>query len=499
MPPLPPRLDPRRRHGRAEGSALHVAKLATLTLCTLLSISLVALFGTYWWTYRQFKSNIPRVNISAAKAQAQTHHDIDGKDQNILVAGNDDRQTATDAELKQLGTTRDGGSLNTDTMMIIHIPASGAKATLISMPRDSYVAIPGYGMNKLNAAYGDGYNAASGTYDQKRAAGANLLIETVQNLTGLSIDHYVQVDLLGFYRISNAIGGVTVNMCAAVQEPNSGINLHAGVNLIQGTQALAFVRQRYGFPNGLGDLDRVKRQQYFLTAAFRKVASAGMLNPLKLPDLLNAVQRSLYIDSSLDPLALGRQLENLTADNISGKTIPWDGFDDNTPVGSVVVVHPAEVKAFIAQLIGTSDAKLATAQPVATSAVTVDVLNAGSGINLAAAAAAGVLRQGGFAIGQVTNAPSASTTTIIEYADGMQSQAKTLAAWVPGAVLQKAAVSHVTLLLGSDGLTAKKPAAPATASTAAAASASSAAHITTPTTSATPSKAPTAIDSTCIN
>ena len=371
LPPLPPRLDPRRRRAGSRGrerNAVHVAKLATLTLCTLLSISLVALFATYWWTYRQFKSNIKRVNISVAQAQAQTHRDIDGKDQNILVAGLDDRQTATDAELKELATTRDGGSLNTDTMMIIHIPANGAKATLISLPRDSYVAIPGNGMEKLNAAYADAFNATAGTYDQKRAAGANLLIETVQNLTGLSIDHYVQVDLFGFYRISNAIGGVSVNMCAAVKEPNSGINLHAGVNVIQGTQALAFVRQRYGFPNGLGDLDRVKRQQYFLTAAFRKVASAGMLNPLQLPDLLSAVQRSLYIDSSLDPLALGRQLENLTADNISGKTIPWDGFNDNTPVGSVVVVNPAEVKAFIVQIIGSSKAKPAAAATTATSA-----------------------------------------------------------------------------------------------------------------------------------
>ena len=364
LPPLPPRLDPRRRRAVHRGSgenAVRIAKLATLSLCTLLSIALVALFATYWWTYRQFKSDIKRVNISVAKAQAQTHRDIDGKDQNILVAGLDDRQTATDAELKELSTTRDGGSLNTDTMMIIHIPANGAKATLISLPRDSYVAIPGNGMQKLNAAYADAFNATAGTYDQKRAAGANLLIETVQNLTGLTVDHYVQVDLFGFFRISNAIGGVSVNMCAAVKEPNSGINLHAGVNVIQGTQALAFVRQRYGFPNGLGDLDRVKRQQYFLTAAFRKVASAGMLNPLQLPDLLTAVQRSLYIDSSLDPLALGRQLENLTADNISGKTIPWDGFNDNTPVGSVVVVNPAEVKAFIIQVIGSSKSKPAAA------------------------------------------------------------------------------------------------------------------------------------------
>jgi anionic cell wall polymer biosynthesis LytR-Cps2A-Psr (LCP) family protein len=142
-------------------------------------------------------------------------------------------------------------------------------------------------------------------------------------------------------------------MCAAVKEKNSGINLHKGVNVVEGLQALAFVRQRYGFPNGLGDLDRVKRQQYFLTAAFRKVASAGiLLNPFKLQDLLEAIQSSLYVDSSLDPLKLGRELENLTADKIVGKTIPTDGFAD-TEVGSVVVVHPDAVKSFVTNLVKT--------------------------------------------------------------------------------------------------------------------------------------------------
>jgi anionic cell wall polymer biosynthesis LytR-Cps2A-Psr (LCP) family protein len=140
-------------------------------------------------------------------------------------------------------------------------------------------------------------------------------------------------------------------MCAAVKEKNSGIRLHKGRNVIKGVQALAFVRQRYGFPNGLGDLDRVKRQQYFLTAAFRKIVSAGIvLNPFKLQDLLGAISSSLFVDQSLDPLKLGRQLENLTADKITGKTIPTDGFAD-TDVGSVVVVHPSAVQAFVTAIV----------------------------------------------------------------------------------------------------------------------------------------------------
>jgi LCP family protein required for cell wall assembly len=370
-PPLPPELDPRgRKRARASASARAAGasgsarggpsgrgggmsgrtagRRALLTVCTLISIVLLVLAGTYWWKFHQFKSNLDRVDIASAQ---QSCGGSDSGGQNILVVGNDDRNDMTDTEVKALHTGRSGGSLNTDTMMIIHIPSDGSKATLVSLPRDSYVQIPHHGKAKLNSAYPDAYTATHGSLAAKRAAGANLLVCTVEQLTGVHIDHYAQVDLLGFYRISNAIGGVSVRMCAAVREKNSGIHLHKGVNVIKGRQALAFVRQRYNFPNGLGDLDRVKRQQYFLTAAFRKVASAGtLLNPFKLQDLLTAVQSSLFVDSSLDPLSLGRELENLTANNISGKTIPTDGFAD-TDVGSVVVVHPTAVRAFMAKVI----------------------------------------------------------------------------------------------------------------------------------------------------
>jgi LCP family protein required for cell wall assembly len=313
----------------------------------VISLVVLVLAGTYWWRFHQFSSNLERVDI--ASAQQHCVGDVHGG-QNILVVGNDDRNDMTDAEVTALHTGRSGGSLNTDTMMIIHVPSNGSKATLVSLPRDSYVQIPGHGKAKLNSAYPDGYNT-HGSRHAKRQAGARLLVCTVERLTGVHIDHYAQVDLLGFYRISNAIGGVSVHMCAAVREKKSAINLHKGHNVIKGRQALAFVRQRYGYPNGLGDLDRVKRQQYFLTAAFRKVASGGtLLNPFKLQKLLKAVQRSLFVDSSLDALSLGRRLQSLTASHIKGKTIPTDGFA-NTDVGSVVIVHPSEVQRFLTRVI----------------------------------------------------------------------------------------------------------------------------------------------------
>jgi len=500
---LPPALDPRGKHrgdNTPHAGIRHGFRLGSQVLATALSMLLLVTFGVYWWKYHTFNTGLHRLAIFGASS-GRPSHDIDGKDQNILIVGNDDRSTANDAELRQLGTGRDGGSLNTDTMMIVHVPANGAKATLISLPRDSYVDIPGNAQNKLNSAYPDGYNAAGGNADQKRAAGAKLLLATIQNLTGLTVDHFVQVDLLGFYRISNAIGGVKVNMCAAVKEPDSGIDLHKGTNVVKGKQALAFVRQRYNFPDGNGDLDRVQRQRYFLTAAFRKLVSAGViLNPIKLQHLLTAVQSSIYLDDRLNPTDLARQMENLSADNIVGKTIPTDGFgslDDGT---SIVKVSPAEVKAFVNRLIGTADRKLSTVKTVAPSSVTVDVMNAGSSDG-AAASNADVLRQQGFVIGTAGTAGSPSTSTVIQYSDGMQAQALTLAAYVPGATLQKvSSLSHITLLLGADNLTAKAKAAPAKTSPAktSPAKTSSSSHApSTPTASATPK--PKAIDSGCIN
>ena len=119
----------------------------------------------------------------------------------------------TAAEVRELQVGRAPGSLNTDTMMLVHLPADGSRATLISLPRDSYVNIPGYGMNKLNAAYAFGYNDTKGSLDQKRAGGVSLLIRTIKALTGAPIDHYVLVSLLGFVRISDAIGNVPINLC----------------------------------------------------------------------------------------------------------------------------------------------------------------------------------------------------------------------------------------------------------------------------------------------
>jgi LCP family protein required for cell wall assembly len=432
---------------------------AVRAVAALVSLSLIVAFAFGWSYYRSLNSGINRVGISTpANAKG---HDIDGKDENLLIVGNDDRTNLTNAQVTELHVGRDGGSLATDTMMIVHIPANGSKATLLSLPRDSYVSIPGYGMDRLNAAYADAYTHTSGTQDQKIAAGANLLIQTIYNLTGLTINHFVQVTLLGFVTISDAVGGVTVDLCHAVDDTvarnkaegsngGSGLVLSAGKHSIKGVQALEFVRQRHNLPNG--DLDRVARQRYFLTAAFRKVASLGVLT--HLGQLKTAIQKSIYIDKGLNITSLATQMANLSANNITGKSIPIVGDDDTSPVGDVLTVDPAKVKAFVNNLINDTPSALSKAKTVAPSSVTVSVLNGGT-VNGAATVATGLLAHAGFHATVSTAAASLESTTI-EYPSGMESQAKTLALYVPGALLQQSSsVSTVTLVLGGDGLTAK--------------------------------------------
>ncbi len=423
------------------------------------SLLILLVGGISWATFQNFKASVPHGDAVPADAL-----DPDGGDQNILLIGNDTRSGATPTELKALHAGHDTTTDNADTMMVLHIPSNGSRPTLVSFPRDSWVTIPGHGKAKINAAYPDGYNTAKQAHkNEKQAESAGIIsvIRTIHALTGLHIDHYMQVSLLGFYRISEAIGGVTVCLNAAQNKHtevgdgghgDSGINLPKGVSVIKGTQALAFVRQRHGLPHG--DLDRIKRQQYFLKAAFQKIESAGvLLNPFKMRDLLKAVGSSLLTDPSLDLLALARQFESLTSGKIAFETIPNNGAQMITPDGvptSIVAVDTKAIPAFVAHLEGKSADAYAKATAAAPGTVTVDVLN-GANIARLASRNADQLKIDGF---RIDNVDSTSTTphTTVEYPPGSEAQAKAVAQRVPHAtVLDTPDVNRVTLILGTDG------------------------------------------------
>lgn len=418
-----------------------------IALWTALGVVVVLVaVGVYGFgSYFNFIGGITRIDAIVGK------HAPAGAAQNILLVGNDERPTnMTPAEYAELNTTPDGGSLNTDTMIILHIPAGGGSATLISLPRDSWVNIPGYGMNKLNAAYAFG---AEGGSDAK---GAQLLIKTIENLTGLSIDHYVKVSLLGFYNIANALGPINVCLNEATSDSYSGANFVKGEQTLNAKQALAFVRQRHNLPNG--DLDREVRQQYFLSVEAHKLLSAGtLLNPVKLNNALSAIAGSMQTDPGLNMLSLANELKGLSGGKVRSATIPVLGtptIDVDGSAVDIVQLNMAAIPAFIASVTGQPDAYTA-AKAAPRGSVTVTVLNGGAA-NGAATDGTKIFAGAGFKTSTPGDTTS-TTTTIIEYPTGQESAAKAVAALLPGVQAVVAPVSGVTVVLGSDGVMPKVP------------------------------------------
>ena len=203
-----------------------------------------------------------------------------GSGSNWLIAGSDSRQGLSAAQEKQLSTGTDIGGGRSDTIMILHIPASGP-AVLVSLPRDSWVDIPGYGENKINAAYAFG--------------GPKLLAETVQNATGLRIDHYMEIGFGGFVGVVNSVGGVRMCLTAPLHDQAAGLNLNAGCQVLNGAEALAYVRDRHDFANQ--DLQRIQDQRIFLKALLDKLTSTGvLLNPFDSVPAADGVAASLSVD-----------------------------------------------------------------------------------------------------------------------------------------------------------------------------------------------------------
>lgn len=452
-----------------------------------LAIVLVAVGVYAGVTYFNFVGGVNRVGgVITGNARA-------GTAQNILLVGNDSRPAnMTEQQFQELSTTDDGGSSNTDTMIVLHIPANGSSATLVSLPRDAYVSIPGHGMNKLNAAYVIGSNDASGTAQQKDAAGVKLLISTIQNITGLTINHYVKVSLLSFYNIANTLGPVTVCLKNAVNDPYSGADFKAGVQQLDAKQALAFVRQRHGLPNG--DLDREVRQQYFLSVEAQQVLSAGtLLNPVKLNNVVKAIGSSLETDDKLSFISLATQLKSLKGGGIHSATIPLesDPYGEVPGIGDVVELNYAAIPDFIASITGqpTAAQRVAKAKAAAPSSVTVDVLN-GAGTAGGSSTALATYKSLGFQTGVPTDAPSTQQTTTVYFPSGDESQAKAVSQYLPGAAIQQSsAYKNVTVILGTDG---KMPSSSPSSGSSGSSSSSGSSGATQPSSGSSPSSSASA-------
>ncbi|OZC62227.1 LytR family transcriptional regulator [Rhodococcus sp. 06-621-2] len=431
-----------------------------------LAVMVLVVTGFAWRSIDGLRSNIATAGALGLGGGADGAVDI-------LMVGTDSRTDAhgnalSQAELDSLRAGEEVAS-NTDTIVLIRVPNDGSSATAISIPRDSYVQVPGIGMSKINAAYGATKEnkrlelVESGVSDadaesQSTEAGREALITSVADLTGITVDHYAEVGLLGFVLLTDAVGGVGVCLNAPVDEPLSGANFPAGEQTLSGADALSFVRQRHDLPRG--DLDRIVRQQVFMASLVRSVLSAQTLsNPGKLNQLSAAVQRSVVLDSDWDILQFATRLQDLAGGQVKFETIPAVDINGVTDYGeSIVEVDPAAVKRYVEGLLdGSSEDESAApttdAPQVDPSSVTVDVAN-DSGIDGLAGGVASTLSELGYVGGTVGNYEGTTvSTTTVQAADPESDEARAVAAALGGVSVagdDSLASGTVRVVLASD-------------------------------------------------
>lgn len=244
----------------------------------------------------------------------------------FLLVGSDSRAGLTDEQVMELatGSEADAQGQRTDTILLLHVPSGSGPSVLVSLPRDSYVDLPGEGENKLNAAFSIG--------------GPQLLTATVESETGIGVDSYVETGFAGFAAVVEALGGIEVCPGAPLQDPAAGIDLPAGCQEVQGPQALGYVRSRQ--TDATGDLARVQRQREVLGGIVdRTLDPSLLLNPPRAYRTAAAGGSGLRVDEGTGPLDLGRFLLGMRS--VSGEggiqlTVPVSDPDLSTSVGSAV-------------------------------------------------------------------------------------------------------------------------------------------------------------------
>jgi LCP family protein required for cell wall assembly len=290
------------RHGRR----------IALVLCTVVVVIIAAVAGSYIWLDGKLNRSVALPATTATSAG-----------DNWLIAGSDTRSGLSRTQEDQLHVGSNSGTLNSDSLMLLHM--GGPQPVLISIPRDSYVPIPGHGDNKINAALGFG--------------GPTLLIQTVENVTGLKISHYMGIGFQGLVDVTNKVGGVYICLKTPVQDSYSGVNLKAGCQTLNGTQALAFVRDRHSFATG--DLQRIQDQRAFLKALLNKAASPGeFLNPFTALPFGSSAASAISVDQGTHLYDLMKA--GLALRNPQTGTVPIANANYQTAAGSSVLWNHSE-------------------------------------------------------------------------------------------------------------------------------------------------------------
>ncbi len=466
--PVPNR---RARRARTEppsrpGGRNRAARIGGRLLAAATAVVVVSGTGFAYYTERSVDQGFTRSNaISDADAAA-----LDG-DLNILLIGLDTRkdQNGNDLPNDILDQLHAGdssvGGYNANSLILVHIPKDLKKITAFSVPRDDYVAvsgIPGYDHAKIKEAYGlkkavveqklenQGVKDKVELERQGREAGRELIVQTVKQLTGVPINRFAEISLVGFYHLANILGGVDVCLNHAVDdEYYSGAVFPAGRQHLDAANALSFVRQRHGLENQ--DLDRTHRQQAFLTSAAKDLKDSGTLTNFgKLQELINAAQQDIVLSQGWNLLDFAQTMGRAGSIPIEFQTLPVKGYD-TVDGQDVNVIDPSAIKKAVRTAFGVAEPQ--PSAPITTPTSTVDVVNAGGASGMAAKVSTAMVGKG-FHEGNVGNATYNDGSSSVVYfgsgADTDATQAADMLGGLPTAASKTLDPGHVKIVIGGD-------------------------------------------------
>lgn len=441
-------------HGRKK-------KILAWTAGGVAAVLVIALGGAYA-VYRHLNGNLQQLNISGdlGTQPVDTHPQAE----NIMIIGSDTRHDQGKGFGQGLTTDQ------SDTLMILHIAADRKWVDVMSVPRDSWVNIPACMMGngqlsapttyKINEAF-----ALGNLYGNHTDLGVACTEKTLEQDTGIHIDHFVVVNFEGFRDMVNALGGVEECNTTEIDDPKSGLHLKPGHHLLHGLGALAYVRARYTLGNG-SDLERIGRQQAFMSSLVERVKSK-LLDPLAIYHFLDAATKSITVDSQMGGLHglydLAMSVRSLPASAVTFFTLPTYPRSEVVPTDTANLLWTQPEDSTIFQdFINDTPVTSGTLQPgkapkISAHSVKVAVRNGTAQYGLQNTVG-GMLQQKGFhVIAETQEASTDVTETVIKYHQGSRTQAKLLASKVPGAVMELApGTSHrLILVLGSDYGTAQ--------------------------------------------
>ncbi|MFJ9769758.1 LCP family protein [Kitasatospora sp. NPDC101157] len=495
------------------GSPLLIAARA---IAGTAGFAVFAASGVVWYEYTSLTDGMTTSNaISETKKDAPKHLD---NSVNLLLIGLDSRKNMDGSDLPpqfvqdelHAGHSSDVGGYNTNSLILLHIPAGGGKVQAISIPRDDYVMTYNgdgtqQGMHKIKEAYGIAKEKVNPGLQAKGLKGADLekagrdagraaTIRTVQKFLDQPVDHIAEVNLMGFYDIAKAVEPIQVCLTHDTKDPamegqGSGADFKKGINTLNASQALAFVRQRHNLDDGkgnTGDFARTHRQQAFISSVVHKLKQDGIISDIgKLKDLFGVVQKDLVIDNEWNVLDFAQQAPALTGGNVEFNTLTFDGFGTRNGQ-DVNLVTPAKIQKVVKQLFGYADAAApaapadgATDSPTteapapsptpttpakAASPATVDVFNGSSAAGVSSAAESKALVAMGFKEGKAGPAAGKPKSTTVIYGKGAKDAGDQIAARYGVTATESATVpaDHVAVTLGSGftGVASDKPTAP---------------------------------------